>query len=118
MPKLGNFTEKYTLWAKFLAVIVDICDTSFMERHQKKNTNVNIDFELWVKALPELKRRKLSLSAFVEMALDDFIKRSTKQNERIADERNSTSQQPEADSQEALSRSESNQEAEKGGQSS
>lgn len=89
-----------------------------MERHYKKNTNVNIDFELWVKALPELKRRKLSLSAFVEMALDDFIKRSSKQNERIADERNSTSSQQEADSQEALSGSESYQEAEEGGESS
>jgi len=89
-----------------------------MERHYKKNTNVNIDFELWVKALPELKRRKLSLSAFVEMALDDFIKRSSKQNERIADVRNSTSSQQEADSQEALSGSESYQEAEEGGESS
>jgi len=89
-----------------------------MERNQKKNTNVNIDFELWVKALPELKRRKLSLSAFVEMALDDFIKRSKKQNERIADERNSTSSQQEADSQEALSGSEGNKETQEGGESS
>jgi hypothetical protein len=89
-----------------------------MDKRETKLTTCLVDFELYIKALPELKRRKLTFSQFVNDSLADFIKRTKKQNERIADERNSTSSQPTADSQEALSGSESNQEAEEGGESS
>jgi len=49
----------------------------------KKNTNINIDFELWLSVLPELKKRKVSFSEMVEEAMKDFLTRANKQNERI-----------------------------------
>jgi len=91
-----------------------------MDKRETKLTTCLVDFDLYIKALPELKRRKLTFSQFVNESLADFIRLSKKQNERIANERerNTTSSQQEADSQEALSGSESNQESQEGGESS
>ena len=89
-----------------------------MDKRETKLTSCLIDFELYIKALPELKRRKMTFSQFVNESLAEFVRLSNKQNKRIRDERNTTSEQQEADSQKAPSRGEGDQEAEEGGESS
>jgi len=39
----------------------------------KKNTNINIDFELWLSVLPELKKRKISFSEMIEEAMKELF---------------------------------------------
>jgi hypothetical protein len=45
----------------------------------KKTTNVTIDFENWLTALVELKRRKMTFSEFVDKSLSDFVDKVEKQ---------------------------------------
>ena len=89
-----------------------------MDKRETKLTTCLVDFELYIKALPELKRRKMTFSQFVNESLAEFVRLSNKQNKRIRDERNTTSEQQEADSQEAPSGSEGNKETEEGGEGS
>ena len=85
----------------------------------KKNTNINIDFELWLSVLPELKKRKVSFSEMVEEAMKDFLTKANKQNERIGYGKGcGTPDGKEAGGGENNEGSESNQESETGGESS
>jgi hypothetical protein len=60
-----------------------------------KNTNVNVEFELWLEALPELKRRGMTFSELCNDALRSFIKKTKGEYER---ESNTASKQSESDS--------------------
>jgi hypothetical protein len=60
-----------------------------------KNTNVNVDFEMWLEALPELKRRGMSFSELVNEALRSFLKKTKGSYDRESD---SSSGKPESDS--------------------
>jgi hypothetical protein len=56
-----------------------------------KNTNINVNFDLWLEALPELKKRKLSFSEFVNLMLADFLKKTKKQNNEQKEKQNGES---------------------------
>ena len=85
----------------------------------KKNTNINIDFELWLSVLPELKKRKISFSEMIEEAMKDFLTKAKKQNERMGyDEGYTAPDGKKAGGGENNEGSESNQESETGGESS
>jgi len=104
--------------AQDVASFSDICNNGFMDKRETKLTTCLVDFELYIKALPELKRRKMTFSQFVNESLAEFVRLSNKQNKRIRDERNTTSEQQEAGGEEASSRGEGNKESQEGGEGS
>ena len=60
-----------------------------------KNTNINVEFELWLEALPELKRRGMTFSELCNDALRSFIKKTKGDYDRESD---NSSKQPKGDS--------------------
>ena len=60
-----------------------------------KNTNINVEFELWLEALPELKRRGMTFSELCNDALRSFIKKTKGEYDR---ESGNSSKQPKGDS--------------------
>lgn len=67
-----------------------------------KNTNVNVEFELWLEALPELKRRGMTFSELCNDALRSFIKKTKGEHDKECD---SSSKQSQGDSKKDSGRS-------------